>query len=84
MNFILISLLDFVKAKVDQCSSAKSLWKKLHNIYSRKHADQEEDDHDHDSSKGDYQVEGSDNDEEEAFMELERELINALSDLRKI
>ena len=36
MNLILNVLPNFVKAKVGQCSIAKGLWEKLHNLYSTK------------------------------------------------
>jgi hypothetical protein len=34
MDTIMDGLLDSVKVKVGQCSSAKDLWDKLHNLYS--------------------------------------------------
>lgn len=46
MNFTLNSLPDLVKAKVDQCSSTKRLWKKPHVLYSKKHIGQDENDDD--------------------------------------
>jgi len=42
-----------MKVKVDQFSLAKNICKKLHSIYSKKHAGQEEDDDDRDSNKVD-------------------------------
>lgn len=69
------------KSKVDQCSSTKNLWKRLHNLYSKKYASQEEED---DENKVDSQVEDYDNDdEEEAIVDMETKLTNTLCDLNK-
>jgi len=48
MTVVLSAFPDSMKFKVDQGSSAKRLWKKLQNIYSKKHVGQDEDDSDHD------------------------------------
>lgn len=76
MNVILGALPEFVKAKVDQFLSAKNLWKKLHDLYSSKHAGQaEDDDDDCDLDKVD--------EEEEAIVDMKAELISALCHLNK-
>ena len=41
MNVILKVFPNSVKTKVGQCSSAKALWEKLHNIYSTKQSGQD-------------------------------------------
>ena len=41
MNVILNVLPNFVKTKVGQCSTAKALWEKLHNLYSTKQSGQD-------------------------------------------
>ena len=52
MNVNLNTLLDPIKSEFDQCSSVKSFWKKLHDLYSKKHASQDEDDdYDYDSDE---------------------------------
>jgi len=56
--------------------SAKSLWKKFHGLYSRKHAGQDKD-HDVDCDSDEV-------DEEEAIVDMEGELIKVLSDLNKV
>ena len=41
MNVILKVFPNFVKTKVGQCSLAKSLWEKIHNLYSTKKSGQD-------------------------------------------
>jgi len=73
MKVILSALIDPVKSKVDQYSLAQSLWKKLCDPYSKKHVGQHENVNDDCDS----------DEEEEAVVDMERELISALCDLNK-
>ena len=41
MNVILNVFPNFVKTKIGQCSTAKALWEKLHNLYSTKKSGQD-------------------------------------------
>lgn len=90
-NVILSALLDFVKTKVGQCSSAKNIWEKLQNIYLKKHVDQGEDEYDdHDLDRALFMGldtqnnESNDDEEEEVEVDMEGELVSALSDLKQI
>lgn len=69
-----------------QCSLAKYLWQKLENIYLKKHVSQDRDNDDyHDSNREDNHIkESNDDEDQEAKVGMDKELISALSDLRKI
>jgi hypothetical protein len=93
IDFILEGLSDQVKLKVGQCSSAKEIWYKLHNIYYKESHSITETEHANQNKK--YveveQVEGFSSCptylEEEyceaGVMDFEIALINALSELNK-
>ena len=65
-----------MKSKIDQCSSAKRLWKKLHNFCSKTNVGQDEDNND------DCDLDEVD-EEEEAVVDMEEKLIITLCDLKK-
>lgn len=69
---------------MDPCSLAKYFWEKLQSLYLKKHAGKVEDgDADRDSNREYTQVKEYDDEEEEAKVDVEGELINTLSDLNK-
>jgi hypothetical protein len=86
MDAILDGLPDSVKVKVGQCSSAKELWDKLHNIYFKeyplitepKHVDQDKEDVEIEQEERISSCQTDSEEEEEGEVDLEAELINAL------
>lgn len=78
MNFILSALANPIKSKVDQCSTTKILWKRLHNLYSKNDVDQDDDD----PNQAKSQVEGDE--EEEVELDMEKVLTGALIYLKNI
>jgi hypothetical protein len=84
MDFILEGLSDSVKEKVRQCSLAKEIWDKLHNLYSKGSHLIMEPIH-QDKQDIDIEQEELDNYEEyyeEGIVNLEEKLISTLSDLK--
>jgi predicted metal-dependent peptidase len=87
MDSILDGLPDLVIVKVRQCSSAKEIWDKLHNTYSKEYILKTTDlEHvDRDIEDIEIKQEEFENDEEyyeEGEVDLEAKLINALSEIK--
>jgi hypothetical protein len=85
MDFILEQLVDPVKDKVGQFLSEKELWDKLHNIYSKRyllitnplHQNKE------DTEIEQEELENDKEDYEEGEVDIEADLINSLSELKR-
>lgn len=66
-----------VKSKFCHCSTTKIIWKRIHNLYSKNHLDDDDD-----PNQVDSQAEGDE--EEEAEVDMEKVLTSAFIDLMNI
>jgi hypothetical protein len=89
MDFIWEGLPDPVREKVGKCSSAKELWDKLHNLYSKESPITESDPikesagTEQEERCSSCQTDSEEEDCEEGIVYLEAELISALDELTK-
>jgi chromosome segregation ATPase len=89
MDFIWEGLPDLVREKVGKCSSAKELWDKLHNLYSKESPITESDPikesagTEQEERCSSCQTDSEEEDCEEGIVDLEAELISALDELTK-